>query len=109
MLLTILMILDALIAIGLIASVLMQEGKTAGMGGLSGQNETAFSSSARGMDALMAERTTFVIAHRLSTVRNANAIMVLENGEIIERGDHEDLLKEKGRYYRLYTGMAELS
>ena len=63
----------------------------------------------QGMDALMAERTTFVIAHRLSTVRNANAIMVLENGEIIERGDHEDLLKEKGRYYRLYTGMAELS
>lgn len=61
------------------------------------------------MDALMAERTTFVIAHRLSTVRNANAIMVLENGEIIERGDHEDLLKEKGRYYQLYTGIAELS
>ena len=46
-----------------------------------------------------------MIAHRLSTVRNANAIMVLENGEIIERGDREDLLKEKGRYYRLYTGM----
>ena len=63
----------------------------------------------QGMDRLMAERTTFVIAHRLSTVRNANAIMVLENGEIIERGDHKDLLKEKGRYYRLYTGMAELS
>ena len=63
----------------------------------------------QGMDALMAERTTFVIAHRLSTVRNANAIMVLENGEIIERGDHEDLLKEKGRYYQLYTGIAELS
>ena len=59
MLLTILMILDALIAIGLIASVLMQEGKTAGMGGLSGQNETAFSSSARGMDALMARFTVF--------------------------------------------------
>ena len=59
MLLTILMILDALIAIGLIASVLMQEGKTAGMGGLSGQNETAFSSSARGMDALMAHFTVF--------------------------------------------------
>ncbi len=58
------------------------------------------------MDRLMAERTTFVIAHRLSTVRNANAIMVLENGEIIERGDHEDLLKED---YRLYTGMAELN
>ena len=63
----------------------------------------------QGMDRLMAERTTFVIAHRLSTVRNANAIMVLENGEIIERGDHEDLLKEKGRYYRLYTGIAELN
>ena len=59
MLLTILMILDALIAIGLIASVLMQEGKTAGMGGLSGQNETAFSSSARGMDALMERFTVF--------------------------------------------------
>ena len=59
MLLTILMILDALIAIGLIASVLMQEGKRAGMGGLSGQNETAFSSSARGMDALMARFTVF--------------------------------------------------
>lgn len=56
----------------------------------------------------MADRTTFVIAHRLSTVRNANAIMVLENGEIIERGDHEDLLKQKGRYYQLYTGAVEL-
>ncbi len=56
----------------------------------------------------MANRTTFVIAHRLSTVRNANAIMVLENGEIIERGDHEDLLKQKGRYYQLYTGAVEL-
>ena len=62
----------------------------------------------RGMDHLMAERTTFVIAHRLSTVRNANAIMVLENGEIIERGDHDDLLLQKGRYYELYTGMSEL-
>ncbi len=62
-----------------------------------------------GMDRLMAQRTTFVIAHRLSTVRNANAIMVLENGEIIERGDHDDLLKQKGRYYELYTGMSELS
>lgn len=61
-----------------------------------------------GMDRLMADRTTFVIAHRLSTVRNANAIMVLENGEIIERGDHEDLLKQKGRYYQLYTGQLEL-
>ncbi len=62
----------------------------------------------RGMDRLMADRTTFVIAHRLSTVRNANAIMVLENGEIIERGDHEDLLKQNGRYYQLYTGAVEL-
>lgn len=61
-----------------------------------------------GMDRLMADRTTFVIAHRLSTVRNANAIMVLENGEIIERGDHDDLLKQKGRYYELYTGLKEL-
>lgn len=61
-----------------------------------------------GMDRLMADRTTFVIAHRLSTVRNANAIMVLENGRIIERGDHEDLLNQKGRYYELYTGLKEL-
>lgn len=62
----------------------------------------------KGMDELMKGRTTFVIAHRLSTVRNADAIMVLENGEIIERGDHEDLLKLKGRYYQLATGAAEL-
>ena len=61
-----------------------------------------------GMDRLMASRTTLVIAHRLSTVRNANAIMVLENGEIIERGDHDDLLALKGRYYNLYTGASEL-
>lgn len=61
-----------------------------------------------GMDRLMANRTTFVIAHRLSTVRNANAIMVLENGRIIERGDHDELLAMKGRYYELYTGMKEL-
>lgn len=61
-----------------------------------------------GMDRLMASRTTLVIAHRLSTVRNANAIMVLENGEIIERGDHDDLLALRGRYYRLYTGLSEL-
>ena len=61
-----------------------------------------------GMDRLMADKTTFVIAHRLSTVRNANAIMVLENGEIIERGDHDDLLAQKGRYYELYTGVKEL-
>ncbi len=63
----------------------------------------------KGMDSLMQGRTTFVIAHRLSTVRNSNAIMVLEHGEIIERGDHDDLLSQKGRYYRLYTGSAELS
>ena len=62
----------------------------------------------KGMDELMKGRTTFVIAHRLSTVRNANAIMVLEHGEIIERGTHEDLLEQKGRYYKLYTGKAEL-
>ncbi len=61
-----------------------------------------------GMDRLMKNRTTFVIAHRLSTVRNSNAIMVLENGEIIERGDHDDLLEQKGRYYELYTGLKEL-
>lgn len=61
-----------------------------------------------GMDRLMKNRTTFVIAHRLSTVRNANAIMVLEHGEIIERGTHEDLLALKGRYYSLYTGAVEL-
>jgi len=57
----------------------------------------------------MEGRTVFVIAHRLSTVRNSNAILVLEHGEIIERGDHEDLLAQKGRYYQLYTGMFELS
>ena len=62
-----------------------------------------------GMDRLMRDRTTFVIAHRLSTVRNADAIMVLENGEIIERGSHEDLLALKGRYYELYTGKSELT
>ena len=63
----------------------------------------------KGMDSLMAGRTVFVIAHRLSTVRNAQAILVLEQGEIIERGDHEDLLRQKGRYYQLYTGQSELS
>lgn len=62
-----------------------------------------------GMDRIMASRTTLVIAHRLSTVRNANAIMVLENGKIIERGDHDDLLAQEGRYYELYTGKSELS
>lgn len=61
-----------------------------------------------GMDRLMKNRTTFVIAHRLSTVRNSNAIMVLENGVIIERGSHEELLALKGRYYELYTGVKEL-
>ena len=61
-----------------------------------------------GMDRLMKNRTTFVIAHRLSTVRNSDAIMVLEHGEIIERGDHDDLLAMKGRYYELYTGLKEL-
>ena len=61
-----------------------------------------------GMDRLMKDRTTFVIAHRLSTVRNANAIMVLEHGEIIERGDHDDLVAQKGRYHQLYTGLSEL-
>lgn len=63
----------------------------------------------QGMDKLMQGRTTFVIAHRLSTVRNADAIMVLEHGEIIERGDHDDLLAQKGKYYQLYTGQFELS
>ncbi len=63
----------------------------------------------KGMNKLMENRTVFVIAHRLSTVRNANAIIVLENGEIIERGDHDDLLRQKGKYYQLYTGQFELS
>lgn len=62
----------------------------------------------KGMDAIMEGRTVFVIAHRLSTVRNSKAIMVLEHGTIIERGDHEELLEHKGRYYQLYTGMYEL-
>ena len=61
-----------------------------------------------GMDKLMDGRTVFVIAHRLSTIQNAKAIMVMENGKIIERGTHEDLLKEKGEYYNLYTGKLEL-
>ncbi|MBR2615953.1 MAG: ABC transporter ATP-binding protein [Clostridia bacterium] len=63
----------------------------------------------KGMDRLMEGRTVFVIAHRLSTVRNSNAIMVLENGEIIERGDHDDLIAQRGKYYQLYTGAFELS
>ena len=62
----------------------------------------------KGMDTLMEGRTVFVIAHRLSTVRNADAIMVIEHGEIVERGNHEELLAQKGRYYMLYTGQSEL-
>jgi len=62
----------------------------------------------RGMDRLMKNRTTFVIAHRLSTVRNADLIIVLEHGEIIEQGTHEELLGMGGRYYQLYTGAVEL-
>jgi len=63
----------------------------------------------RGMDRLMKGRTVFVIAHRLSTVRNSNAILVLENGQVIERGDHDGLIEQKGKYYQLYMGMFELS
>ena len=62
----------------------------------------------RGMDALMEGRTVFVIAHRLSTVRNAKAILVLEKGAVVERGSHDELLARKGRYYQLYTGQFEL-
>lgn len=63
----------------------------------------------RGMDALMEGRTVFVIAHRLSTIQNAHAILVMDNGQIIERGDHEQLLEQKGIYYRLYTGATEIA
>ena len=62
----------------------------------------------KGMDNLMKGRTVYVIAHRLSTVRNSDAIMVLDHGRIIERGTHDDLLKQKGTYYQLYTGAFEL-
>ncbi len=60
------------------------------------------------MDKLMAGRTTLVIAHRLSTIKNSDNIMVLELGHIIERGDHNSLMKEKGKYYQLYTGLIEM-
>ena len=62
----------------------------------------------RGMDSLMKGRTVFVIAHRLSTVRNSDVIMVLDHGVIIERGSHEQLIEKKGKYYQLYTGAFEL-
>ena len=62
----------------------------------------------QGMDSLMCGRTVFVIAHRLSTVRNSDAIMVLDHGRIVERGDHEDLIAQQGLYYQLYTGAFEL-
>ena len=63
----------------------------------------------QGMDQLMEGRTVFVIAHRLSTVQNANAIIVLEHGQVVERGDHDALLAQKGEYYQLYHGMFELN
>ena len=62
-----------------------------------------------GMDRLMKGRTVFVIAHRLSTIKNSDVIMVLEQGHIIERGNHDSLLEERGKYYQLYTGAFELS
>ena len=61
-----------------------------------------------GMDKLMDNRTTLVIAHRLSTIKNSDCIMVLDHGRIIERGNHESLMKEKGKYDQLYTGMIEM-
>ena len=63
----------------------------------------------KAMDRLMENRTVFVIAHRLSTVKNSNAIMVLEHGEVIERGDYAELIRQHGRYYQLYMGMFELT
>ena len=62
----------------------------------------------QGMDALMEGRTVFVIAHRLSTVRNADCIVVIEGGRIMEKGSHAQLMEEQGRYYQLYTGQFEL-
>lgn len=62
----------------------------------------------KGMDRLMKGRTTLVIAHRLSTIKNRDCIMVLDHGRIIERGNHDSLMKEKGKYYQLYTGMIEM-
>ena len=61
-----------------------------------------------GMDKLMHGRTTFVIAHRLSTIKNSDVIMVMDQGRIIERGNHDELIAKKGKYYQLYTGMIEM-
>ena len=70
------------------------------------KNSTVFHESVH--TRLMENRTVFVIAHRLSTVRNSNAIMVLDHGQIIERGSHDELIEQRGRYYQLYTGQFEL-